>query len=327
LRIRLDSTHEELLMRAHLRRGRVFPRCGNEFQGIFGATVETAVLALAYVLLGASPVQAGEEARTNRLDTEHLFGFVEGADIGSRGEREFMIDSSTLAGKGSGTFANTATAVEIKYTVFDNFRISTGATLAHYEIAGVTGIRDTSHAALQSLSFDARFRLLDRTQAPFGLTLSISPHWGFADETSGVPTSHSGDDIQILADRELVPDRLAGAVNLLFANDRARLRASNGIEHESLLVAGAALSVQILPGVWLGGETRYLRDYSGAALNVFSGQAVYVGPTVYTRLGQKAFVSAAWDVQIWGGAFAAPGALDLANFQRHQAKLRFGLEF
>ena len=69
------------------------------------------------------------------------------------------------------------------------------------------------------------------------------------------------------------------------------------------------------------------RDYSGAALNVFSGQAVYVGPTLYARLGRKAFVSAAWGIQIHGRAITAPGALDLVNFERHQAKLRFGVEF
>jgi hypothetical protein len=82
-----------------------------------------------------------------------------------------------------------------------------------------------------------------------------------------------------------------------------------------------------MPGLWLGGEARYLRDYSGAALNVFSGQALYTGPTVYARLAANAFVSVAWNFQIWGRATTAPGALDLANFERHQVKLRFGLEF
>jgi hypothetical protein len=180
---------------------------------------------------------------------------------------------------------------------------------------------------MQSLSFDARFRVLDRSQAPFGLTLGVAPHWGLVDETSGVQADHFGTEIHLFADRELTPDRLVGAINLLFANDRARLLASDGIEQESLLGAGAALAAQVIPGLWLGGEARYLRDYSGAALNVFSGQAVYVGPTLYARLGRKAFVSAAWDIQIRGRAIAAPGALDLANFERHQAKLRFGFEF
>jgi hypothetical protein len=45
------------------------------------------------------------------------------------------------------------------------------------------------------------------------------------------------------------------------------------------------------------------------------------------RFGRNAFVSAAWEVQIWGRAVAAPGAVDLANFERTQGKLRFGFEF
>jgi hypothetical protein len=133
--------------------------------------------------------------------------------------------------------------------------------------------------------------------------------------------------MQLLADRELMPDQLVGAVNLFFANDRARLLAFDGIEHESLLGAGGALAAQVMPGVWLGAEARYVRDYSGSTLNAFSGQALYIGPTFYARLGSKAFMSAAWDFQIWGGATGAPGALDLTNFERHQAKLRFGFEF
>jgi hypothetical protein len=82
-----------------------------------------------------------------------------------------------------------------------------------------------------------------------------------------------------------------------------------------------------MPNVWLGGEARYLRDYSGAALNAFSGQAVYVGPTLYARLSGNAFVSLAWNFQIWGGATTAAGSLDLVNFERNQANLRLGFEF
>jgi hypothetical protein len=193
---------------------------------------------------------------TDPLDTEHLFGFVEGADIGGKGEKEFVIDSALRAGRGTGSFAAAASGLEFKYTAFQNLRISGAATLAYYDVAGVTGIEDARRAAIQSLSFDARFRVLDRTQAPFGLTLSMSPHWGLVDETSGVRTDHFGTEIQLLADRELKPDQLVGGVNLLFANDRARLLASDGIEHESNLGAGAALAAQIMPGVWLGAEAR-----------------------------------------------------------------------
>ena len=315
-------------MHAQLWRRGASPHRGRRFRPVFRWAIGTAAAAMTIIAITTSPIRADDvTARTDPVDTEHLFGFVEGADIGSKGEREIVIDSTLRAGKSTGTFANAASELEFKYTAFENFRISGAAALAYYDIAGVAGIDDARRAALQSLSFDARLRLLDRAQAPFGLTLSVAPHWGLVDETSGVRTGHFGTEIQLFADRELVPDRLVGAVNLVFANDRARRLASDGVEKESLLGAGAALAAQVMPGLWLGGEARYLRDYSGAALNVFSGQAVYVGPTLYVRLSRKAFVSAAWDIQIRGRAIAAPGALDLANFERHQAKLRFGFEF
>jgi hypothetical protein len=315
-------------MSAHPRRDGALPRRAKWLRRIFSLAIETTIVGTAIAGIGTSQIHADSiKASASPVDTEHLFGFVEGADIGDKGERELVIDSSLRASRSTGSFASTASQLEFKYTAFQNFRISGAATSAYYDIAGVTGIEDARRAAIQSLSLDARFRLLDREHTPFGMTLSVSPHWGLVDETSGVRTDHFGTEIQLLADRELEPDRLVGAVNLLFANDRARLLASDGVEHESLLGEGAALSAQVMPGMWLGAEARYLRDYGGAALNTFSGQAFYIGPTFYARLGSKAFVSAAWDFQIWGRATAAPGALDLTNFERHQAKLRFGVEF
>jgi hypothetical protein len=315
-------------MRTHLLRNDAWPRRGRRFHPVFVSMVEAASIAAAVIATAASPIHAdGTKTGTVPVDTEHLFGFVEGADIGNKGDREFVIDSTLRAGRSTGFFANTASELELKYTAFENFRISAAAALAYYDIAGATGIDDARRAAVQSLFLDARFRLLDRDRAPFGLTISAAPHWGFADETSGVRTGHYGTEIQLLADRELKPELLVGAINVLFANDRARLLASDGVQRESLVGAGAALAAQIMPGLWLGAETRYLRDYSGSTLNVFAGQAFYLGPTLYAKLGGNAFVSAAWNFQIWGKAVAAPGALDLANFERHQVKLRLGLEF
>jgi len=177
------------------------------------------------------------------------------------------------------------------------------------------------------VSFDARFRLLDRNRAPFGLTLSVEPHWGFFDETSGVRINHFGVEALLMADREIIPDRLFGALNLLFDTDRTRLLATDGVEQAPLLGVGAALAAQVMPRVWIGGEGRYLRSYQGAALNALSGQALYLGPTLYAQFGQKGWLSAAWNFQAWGGATGTPGALDLVNFERHQVKLRVGYEF
>jgi hypothetical protein len=190
------------------------------------SVIETAATVTALMGIALSPMRADNMAAgTDQVDTEHVFGFNEGADIGSKGEQELIFDSTLRASRSTGAFADMASQFEFGYTVFQNIRISAAATLGYYDINGVTGIEDARRAAIQSLSFDARFRLLDRSQAPFGLTLSAAPHWGLVDETSGVRTNHFGAEIKILADRALTPDLLVGTVNLLFADDRARLLA------------------------------------------------------------------------------------------------------
>jgi hypothetical protein len=276
---------------------------------------------------GETPTRGGAAPGVEEIDTEDLFGFVGGADIGPAGHQEIEADTILFSGKSSGTYNSTAALFQYKYTAFTNFRVTGAATLAYYNISGVAGLNDLQSAAVQSLSFDARFRLLDRGNAPFGLTLSLSPHWGFADEISGVQLNHFGWQALLLADRELVPNRVVGAFNLLFDTDRTRLLPNHAVEQEPTPGIGSALAMQILPGLWLGGELRYLRSYDGAALETFSGQAIYAGPTLYTRLGKQGWMSAAFNIQAWGRAVGVPSALDLVNFERYQAMLRLGFEF
>jgi hypothetical protein len=64
------------------------------------------------------------------------------------------------------------------------------------------------------------------------------------------------------------------------------------------------------------------RDFCG-----FVGQALYAGPTFYLRLNDKLWLSAAWNFQAWGTTAAGNGALDLANFERQQVRLRLGMIF
>jgi hypothetical protein len=85
--------------------------------------------------------------------------------------------------------------------------------------------------------------------------------------------------------------------------------------------------VRIRPGILLGGEARYLRRYEGIGLEEFSGQAVFVGPTAYFQLSERSRLTASWSVQAWGRPAGSKAALDLVNFERHQARLVFGVNF
>jgi hypothetical protein len=301
--------------------GQIWHRAGFRPLGKFWCPTIIAALGVIAILCTSSA-----EAEDKR-DSEHLFGFTEGSDIGSKGEREFKSETTLRTGKAAGSFTAGTSEAEVKYTLTDNFRLSAGATLAYFDINGVPGLGDTSRAAIQSASFSARFRLLDRNKAPVGMTFSIEPHWGFVDETKGLRIGHFGAEAALLMDRELIPDRLLAALNIQFENDRVRSVDPGALQHESILGSGLALTAQMRSGLWFGGEVRYLRSYEGAALNVFSGQAVYVGPTAFVALPNNYWLSAALNFQVWGRAAGSADSLDLTNFERYQAKLRVGFSF
>jgi hypothetical protein len=288
-----------------------------------------AIVAMLMLLGGFASARAdsGKPGHALDVDTEHLFGFTEGSDIDDPGEKLIETDSTGRFGKANGSYGSASTELELKYTITDYFRVTAAPAIAYYDMSGVSGLGDRRQAVVEGLSFDARFRLLDRTRAPFGMTISISPQWGLVDDTSGAPADQIGAEVLAIVDRELIPGWLFGAINLSYAPESTRLRATGTVERESMLGTSAGLSLQIAPGVFVGGEVRYLSHYDGLGLDAFSGQALYLGPALYVRLSERAFLSAGWNVQVWGSAAGMPGPLDLTHFERHQAKLRFGISF
>jgi hypothetical protein len=147
------------------------------------------------------------------------------------------------------------------------------------------------------------------------------------DEMSGEPADQYGAEFRVLADRELIPGRLFAALNVGYEPEQTRLRGSGETLRESTLGVGAALAMRVMPNVFVGAEARNLRRFDGLGLDGFAGQALYIGPTLYATFGERYFISAAWNVQVWGAVGRTSGALDLDNFERHQVKLRAGVRF
>jgi hypothetical protein len=70
-----------------------------------------------------------------------------------------------------------------------------------------------------------------------------------------------------------------------------------------------------------------LRQYDGFVLDTLAGQGFFVGPTIYFKLSERAWITVAWSAQVAGQATTAVGSLDLVNFERRQARLLFGVSF
>ncbi len=103
--------------------------------------------------------------------------------------------------------------------------------------------------------------------------------------------------------------------------------ATGAAEQESTVGAAVGLMAQVRPGVLLGGEARYFRKYEGIGLEELAGQAFFVGPTAYFQLSERSRLTASWSFQAWGRPAGSNAAFDLVNFERHQARLVFGVNF
>jgi hypothetical protein len=277
--------------------------------------------------LAIAPMTIATGARGTTIETEHLFGFTIGSDVGDVGERELEGSVTGRHSKRTGTYGAAEGTLSAEFVPIPNLRTEiTGAGIG-YDVTGVGGFTDQRYAAFGGLSADIRYRLVDRATAPFGFAVGAEPHWGRADDVTGEPGNQYGVDFVAAADWEIVPDRVVAAFNLLYRPEAVRSKLFGTWSDESTAGVAFGVMAQIRSGIFVGGEARYLRRYEGMGLDLFAGHGFFVGPSIYVKLSEKAWIAAAWSEQVAGQATSAAGALDLVNFERHQARLLFGVNF
>jgi hypothetical protein len=265
--------------------------------------------------------------RAEGIDTEHLFAFMIGSDVGNVGEREFQSQTTGRFSKTSGTYRAIGQEFELEFVPVRNFRIELGGTFATHDILGVPGFASRNQFEGQGISLDLRYRFLDREKDPFGLTLAAESRADRIDETTAAGVRKYGAEFTLAFDRELIPDFSVVALNLIYQPEWTRTLATGQTEQESTVGAALAVMAQIRPGLFLGGEARYFRKYEGIGPDDFVGQALFVGPTVFLKLTDRSRLTANWSFQAWGRSAGSAAAFDLVNFERHQARLVLGVNF
>jgi hypothetical protein len=275
----------------------------------------------------AAGAQAEDDAAFHELETKYIFGnFTVGSSTGIEGERAFEPDTTADFGKRSGHYGASQTELEYEYTPSQYVQVEFGPTVSAYNIHGVPGLDDANMAAINGFSSELRSVLIDRGPSPFAVTMSLEPEFRSRDETSGVKVVNYELEAKLEADTELIKNRLFLGFNLLFEPETTR--ADLGIwQNEATVGASSALAFQIVPNVVIGADLWYLRHYDGMAFGSFTGDAVYLGPTLFWKISSKVLMSAAWETQVAGREVGVIPALDLTDFSRQRARLLVEFEF
>jgi hypothetical protein len=263
------------------------------------------------------------------IETEHLFGFLSGSDVHHRGAAIGMIEIVGRIGKRDGKYEAFGKKLEFAYGVTDSFNAAISLSATRHKIAGVTDFDDVNNSlAFNGIGGEFRWNFLKRgLQSPVGVTLHLEPVIQRYDELTGLRGRKYGAENKLIFDTELAKDRWFAAFNVLYEVERVLERGETEWERGSKLGFALATTFRVAENLYLGFNAQYMRAYEGLVFGEFAGEAVYIGPTLFAQIGDRGFVSLAWNRQIWGEEVGNTARLDLANFERNLVRMKAGIHF
>jgi hypothetical protein len=254
------------------------------------------------------------------LDTKNLFGFLEGADIGEKGDRSLEFETTGSFGEAQGLYRSIEQEFIFENALTDSLGLELGAHVLGQDIRRVPDLPDFVGVNFMGVSAEFRYVVMHRTaDVPIQVTLTVQPEYNSIAE-AGRQANDFTATFRGIADVISSDRRLYGAVNLVYAPDASRLPGKLR-EDTALLAASAALSYRLTPPLMFGAEAEYDRAYGGLVPRGFQGQAFYLGPTFHYQINEKIDLSAAFLAQ------APAGRVDFDEFPRQLAKLRLEVDF
>jgi hypothetical protein len=261
------------------------------------------------------------------LESKYIFGFTEGSDIGFEGEQAIVSSSNLSFQRRHGSYNALEEEIEYETNPTPDLQLEPTIHGVYHQVEGVDGFANFAGANFGGLSTNFRYNAIGRGPgAPIGLTFTVEPEWSRVDDGGKVFTDFHATS-KILADTEIVPDRLYAAFNAIYVPEIFRDFGSPNWMRAATLGATAALVYRIVPNVVLGGELEYYRAHNSVGFDDFAGHALYAGPTLFVQLTNKTVLRAAFSTEIAGHAVGEPFPLDLANFSRNKVLLYLEHEF
>ncbi len=273
-----------------------------------------ACLAASLLWVGAACAHEAEQGDKNDIETEHIFGFTEGSDIGEKGEKELENTAVGRFGRSYG-YAAIDNETAFRSVVADQFRASIGGLLDYRNVGRNPDTPHRTDLDFGGVTSEFRWHPIERTaQSPIGVTFSLAPQWDKIDnvgsqlETYAIP-------LELLVDAAVIPGKLFTALNLVWEPEFKR--SANGWGHENDFEISVAAAYAATPDLLIGGELRHLSfvEQGGG-----SAEALYAGPSIYYRLSDTVSIKGAWSFQIPDESTGRP---DPTHFERHQALLFF----
>lgn len=274
--------------------------------------------------VAVAPAPSASCLERNAVPTD-IFGFTTGSDVSDLGAWGIAAEYNGAFGTRVGSFYGHLGKLQASTSFLRCFEVGP------YVIGSFARNSIPLGGSFETTAFgggvEMKYKVLGRDTHGVGLTFVVDPSVSAVNISGGGGNATSfATSLKILLDKELIANKLYGAINLQYdlgwiGND-PYFRTSN-------LTLSGALSYQLADGVFLGGEARYLRTHTGLTFNRFTGEALFLGPTFYWQATKQLAVTGAVGFQVWGREpGSVPAAkLNLATANQTIAKLKFAYSF
>eukprot|EP01037_Dinobryon_pediforme_P020715 gene20715-21408_t len=230
------------------------------------------------------------------VDTGNLFGFTDGATVQDEGEKELSTSLVTRWGKrgdGSASDAPRAhatifeTEMSFEYGVTDRLSLAFSAFGTGRDQVGLAGMDDRHGFDFNGLSVEVSYGILERNgDNPFGLAVSVEPSWQRHDDVDGSPQTDISAEFKLAFDWRVLPGQLWYGFNI--GIEPGVSRSSDGtVEHQSEVTISNAVSTRLSETTYVGLEAGYHLAYDGLFADRLTGDALYVGPTLFHKFNRS----------------------------------------
>jgi hypothetical protein len=148
------------------------------------------------------------------LDTKNLFGFLEGADVGEKGDRSLEFETTGSFGEAQGLYRSIEQEFIFENALTDSFGLELGAHVLGQDIRRAPDLPGFVGVNFMGVSAEFRYVVMRRTaDVPIQVTLTAQPEYNSIAE-AGRQANDVTATFRAVADIISGDRRLYGAVNL-----------------------------------------------------------------------------------------------------------------
>jgi hypothetical protein len=263
---------------------------------------------------------------------DNPFGYSYTAATEDPGETEISLWATDRRGKDDGHYDAQDYRLEVERGLTDRLQVAGYLNLAsHHVRASAPGSdRIDRDFALQGLSVEFKYRLLDEDRHGIGIALYAEPGWSRIHSVEGERGTEFELELKAIFSKSWLDDRLVWAGNLTLEPEREKEseelpEAGEHWANELKTEATTGLAYRFAPNFYAGVEARYSAVYPDWTNGLHrEGYAISAGPTI-AWAGHEWSASLSVLPQIAGGPGA--GSLNLDEWEKREIRLKISHEF